>query len=143
VLKAQIDGLLSKNRKISDYIKRQLIVENQDVEVQSSDEKLLQEAIHYINKHISETEINLEKMCRHIGVSHSSLYRKVKSQTGQTLNELIRSTKLKKAAQLLKTNKLSIAEIMAETGFTNHSYFAKCFKKEFGETPRDYTHSKK
>lgn len=138
VLKAQINSLLARNQKIDNYIKRQLIVENQEVDVQSSDEKLLQETIQYINDHLSDPEINLEIMCRKIGVSHSSLYRKIKAQTGMTLNELIRTTKLKKAAQLIKTGKLTIAEIMSETGFTNHSYFAKCFKKEYNVAPKEY-----
>jgi AraC-like DNA-binding protein len=81
-------------------------------------------------------------MCKEIGISHSSLYRKVKLQTGMTLNELTRSIKLKKAAQLIKSKKYSIAEIMDETGFTNHSYFAKCFKNEYNMSPREYAEKK-
>jgi CheY-like chemotaxis protein/anti-sigma regulatory factor (Ser/Thr protein kinase) len=137
-LKARVVSLLSKNQKIDEYIKRQLIVENQEVEVESAEEKLLQECIQYINNHLTDPDINLEKMCKSIGVSHSSLYRKIKAQTGMTLNELIRNTKLKRAAQLIKTGKLTIAEIMSETGFTNHSYFAKCFKKVYNTSPREY-----
>lgn len=138
VLKAQITGLLNRNQKIDEYIKRKLIVENQQVKIESADEKLLQETIKYINEHISDPEINLETMCKKIGVSHSSLYRKIKGQTGMTLNELIRNIKLKKAAQLIKTGKLSISEIMYETGFSNHSYFAKCFKKIYKVAPKEY-----
>jgi YesN/AraC family two-component response regulator len=50
--------------------------------------------------------------------------------------------KIKRAAQLIKSKKLSIAEIMDETGFTNHSYFAKCFKSEYGMSPREYAEKK-
>lgn len=142
VLEARIESLLARNQKIDDYIKRKLIVENQQVEVESYDEKLLQETISFINKHISDPEINIDKMCKDMGVSHSSLYRKVKNQTGLTLNELIRHVKMKKAAQLIKSKKMSISEIMDETGFTNHSYFAKCFKNEFGVSPREYIEKK-
>jgi AraC-like DNA-binding protein len=56
-----------------------------------------------------------------------------------TLNELIRQIKLKRAAQLIKSKKMTIGEIMDETGFTNHSYFAKCFKNEFNMSPREYS----
>jgi len=49
---------------------------------------------------------------------------------------------LKKAAQLIKSKKYSIAEIMDETGFTNHSYFAKCFKNEYNMSPREYAEKK-
>jgi YesN/AraC family two-component response regulator len=142
VLEARFESLLSRNQKVDEYIKRRLIVENQIVEVESYSEKLLQETIQFINKHISDPEINIDKMCKEIGISHSSLYRKVKLQTGMTLNELTRSIKLKKAAQLIKSKKYSIAEIMDETGFTNHSYFAKCFKNEYNMSPREYAEKK-
>jgi signal transduction histidine kinase/ligand-binding sensor domain-containing protein/DNA-binding response OmpR family regulator len=138
VLEARIESLLHRSRKIEEYIKQQMIVGNQDIEVESHNEKLLQETIKFINAHISDTEINIDKMCKAIGVSHSSLYRKIKVQTGLTLNELIRQVKLKRAAQLIKNKKMTIAEIMDETGFTNHSYFAKCFKKEYGLSPREW-----
>jgi signal transduction histidine kinase/ligand-binding sensor domain-containing protein/CheY-like chemotaxis protein/AraC-like DNA-binding protein len=138
VLKAQIENLLHKNQMIDDYIKQNLIIENQKVVVESSDERMLQQTIRYINDHLSDTDINLDKMSKAIGVSHSSLYRKVKAQTGMSLNELVRNVKLKRAAQLIKTDKMTIAEIMDETGFTSHSYFSKCFKKQFKVTPRQY-----
>ncbi len=138
VLEARIESLLYRNRKVEEYIKQQLIVGNQEIKVESHDEKLLQETIQYINEHLSDPEINIDRMCKAIGVSHSSLYRKIKQQTGLSLNELIRQVKIKRAAHLLKNKKLTIAEIMDETGFTNHSYFAKCFRKEFGLSPREY-----
>ena len=142
VLEARIESLLVRNQKVDDYIKRRLIIENQDVEIESYDEKLLSEAIQFINRYISDPEINIDKMCKEIGVSHSSLYRKVKAQTGLTLNELIRHVKMQKAAQLIKSKKMSISEIMDETGFSNHSYFAKCFKNEFHISPREYADKK-
>jgi len=138
ILEARIESLLYRNRKTEEYIKQQLIVGNHEIEVESHEEKLLQETIQYINEHLSDPEINIDGMCKAIGTSHSSLYRKIKQQTGLSLNELIRQVKIKKAAQLLKNKKLTIAEIMDETGFTNHSYFAKCFRSEFGLSPREY-----
>lgn len=142
LLEARIESLLYRSQKVDDYIKQKMIVENQEVEIESYNEKLLQEAIKYINQHINDSEINIDKMCKAIGVSHSSLYRKLKTQTGLTLNELIRQVKLKKAAQMIKTGKYSISEIMDETGFTNHSYFAKCFKNEYGMSPREFAEKK-
>ncbi|HPR32493.1 MAG TPA: two-component regulator propeller domain-containing protein, partial [Prolixibacteraceae bacterium] len=138
VLDARMESLLIRNQKTDEFIKRSLIIGNQPVTTESSDEKILKETVNFINEHISDPEINIDKMCRELGTSHSSLYRKVKSQTGMTLNELIRHVKMKKAAQLIKTKKYTIAEIMDETGFSSHSYFAKCFKNEFNYSPREY-----
>lgn len=143
LLKIQLQKLIEKSQKINDHIKQQLILGNQEVEVQSADEKLLQETIQYINKHITNTDINLEDMAHSIRVSYSSLYRKIKAQTGLKLNELVRDIRLKKAEHLLKTGKLTISEVIYETGFSSHSYFAKCFKKEYGVAPNKYHQTKK
>ncbi|MCP3928956.1 MAG: response regulator, partial [Bacteroidetes bacterium] len=143
LLKTQIENLISKKDKINDFIKRKLIISNREVELESADEKLLKETIQYINKHITNTEINLKEMSRSIGVSYSSLFRKIKFHTGLKLNELVRIVRLKKAEELLKTGKMNIAEVMYETGFSSHSYFAKCFKKEYGVAPKKYLQSKK
>ena len=65
----------------------------------------------------------------------------IKRITGGTLNELIKDIRIKRAAQLLKTRKLTIAEVMVEVGFSNHSYFSKCFRKVFGRSPGNYVES--
>ena len=142
VLKIQIKNLVAKKQKVEGRIKQRLLLGNQEIEVQSSDEKLLQETIQYINKHITNTDINLEDMARAIGVSYSSLYRKIKAQTGMKLNELVRDVRLKKAEQLLKKGKLTISEVIYETGFSSHSYFARCFKRQFGVAPKTFSQSK-
>jgi AraC-like DNA-binding protein len=73
------------------------------------------------------------------GVFFQALYRKIKSITGQSLNEFVRFVRLQKAEQLLSTGKLSVSEVMFQVGFTNHSYFSKCFKKLYKLTPKEYT----
>lgn len=75
-----------------------------------------------------------DKMC----VSHSTLYRKVKSITGFTPNEFIRKIKLHKAAEMLMTGKVAISEIPYHTGFNSSAYFRRVFKKEFGVSPTEY-----
>ena len=45
---------------------------------------------------------------------------------------------MKKAAMLLQQKKFTVAEVMYMVGFSNHSYFSKCFQAEFGKTPRQY-----
>ena len=50
----------------------------------------------------------------------------------------IKSIRIKKAAMLLQQKKFTVAEVMYMVGFSNHSYFSKCFQAEFGKTPRQY-----
>ena len=73
-----------------------------------------------------------------IGMSPTHLYRKLKSLTHFSAKEIIKKYRIKKASLLLKNKEGNISEIMYEVGFSNLSYFAKCFKLEFGVSPKEY-----
>lgn len=75
-------------------------------------------------------------------MSRVQLYRKVKSLTGMTPVELLRKYRLSRGRQLLETTDLSISEIAYDVGFTAPSYFAKCFKDEFGISPGEVRQAK-
>ena len=67
-----------------------------------------------------------------------AVYRKIKTLTGQTAVEVIRNIRLKRAAQLLKQQKLTVAEVTYHVGFNDLQYFRTCFKKQFGVSPSEY-----
>ena len=69
--------------------------------------------------------------------------KKIKSFTGQSTTEFIRSIRLKKAAQLIKTGKYSITEVIFMVGFSDSKYFRTCFKKQYKLTPSGYLNSLK
>ena len=98
----------------------------------------MKELVEYIHQHMTNSRITAEEISHTIGISHSSLYRKIKGMTGQSLSEFIRYIRLQHAEQLLAVGKLSVSEVMFKVGFTNHSYFSKCFKQQFEFTPGDY-----
>ncbi len=73
-----------------------------------------------------------------IGMSSTHLYRKLKALTNLSANELIKKYRIKKDSLLLQNNEGNISEIMYDIGFANLYYFSKCFKAQFGLTPKDY-----
>ncbi|NJK98937.1 MAG: helix-turn-helix transcriptional regulator [Bacteroidales bacterium] len=76
-------------------------------------------------------------------MSRSVLYRKLEALTGLAANEFIRNYRMKRAAQLLKTNQFTVSEVTFMVGFNDPQYFSKCFRKEFGMTPSNYASSHK
>ena len=72
------------------------------------------------------------------GMGDKQIYRKIKQLTGMTVVEYIRTIRLKKAAMYLKQNQLSVSETLYLVGFSTHSYFTKCFKEEYGMSPKDF-----
>ena len=91
-----------------------------------------------IEDNLSNSELNVEELGRSMGMSRVQLYRKVKSLTNYAPNELLRIARLKKATSLLSSSDMTIAEITYEVGFTSPSYFTKCYKDHFGESPTDF-----
>ena len=89
----------------------------------------------YVEKHISDSELSVEDIGKEMGMSRVQLYRKIKSLTNYSPNELLRITRLKKAYSMLSAQDKSISEVAYEVGFTSPSYFAKCYKNYFGESP--------
>lgn len=138
VLEANISTHLGRVRRMEEHIRRRLLLNAREVEVDSSNDRLLKEVVGYIQQHMSNSRITAGEISHTVGISHSSLYRKIKEMTGQSLTEFIRFIRLQQAEQLLSGNKLPVSEVMYRVGFTNHSYFSKCFKQQYNITPGEY-----
>ena len=94
--------------------------------------------MHTIEANISNPDFSVELLSDEIGMSSTHLYRKLKSLTHLSANEIIKKYRIKKASLLLKNKEGNISEIMYEVGFSNLSYFSKCFKAEFGLAPKEF-----
>ena len=104
----------------------------------SADEKFLSKMVEFIDKHMSDSDFNVNALADMMATSPKQLYRKVKALTGQTPVEYISGIRMKKAAMLLSQGSFTVAEVMYMVGFSNHSYFAKCFASSYGMTPKQY-----
>ena len=91
-----------------------------------------------IEAKMGDSNLNVEDLGKDMGLSRVQLYRKIKSLTNYSPNELLRIARLKKAASLLASSEKTISEITYEVGFTSPSYFTKCYKEYFGESPTDF-----
>lgn len=117
--------------------------ENQDdkvenIKVLSPDEKLLERVMGVINKHLNNSDLNVDIIADEVGISRVHLYRKMKDLTNQTPHDFIKNIRLKQAANLLTGQNQNITEVMYACGFSNAASFSTMFKKFYGVTPRDY-----
>lgn len=99
------------------------------------DEEFMVKVTNLINDNMSELDLSTEFLCDKLGVSSSKLYRKIKELTDLAPNEFIRTIRLKKSAELLKTKKYNVSEVTNLVGFNDPLYFSRCFKKQFGFPP--------
>ncbi|WP_207513706.1 hybrid sensor histidine kinase/response regulator transcription factor [Longitalea luteola] len=138
VLNAKIKSLLELKSTLQSTYTKQIKVIGPEIDVTSSDEKLLQEIVTYLENNLSNTQLSVEGLSKHIGMSRSSLYTKLLQLTGETPVEYIRSFRLEKAAQLMQKSNMTISEIAYHVGFTTPNYFTKSFKSRFNMLPSEY-----
>jgi signal transduction histidine kinase/ligand-binding sensor domain-containing protein/DNA-binding response OmpR family regulator len=139
LLEAHIDHLLERKAELAQYFKHELITQPaSDSRKENEDDKFLKKVMNAIEVNIANPDFSVEILSEEMGMSSTHLYRKLKSLTHFSANEIIKKYRIKKASLLLKNKEGNISEIMYEVGFSNLSYFSKCFKTEFGLTPKEY-----
>lgn len=85
--------------------------------------------------HISNEQFGVSELADEMNMSRSSLLRKIKKHTGLSASQFIRNVRLDKAKELLADSDLTVSEISFEVGFSNSSYFIKCYREQFGHPP--------
>jgi len=138
VLNAKIKNLLELNSTLKNTYTKQIKVLAPEIEIESDNEKLLNEIMLYIETNLTDSQLSVEELSKHVGMSRSSLYSKLLELTGQSPVEYIRSVKLDKAAVLLEKSEMNVAQIAYSVGFATPNYFAKSFKAKFGMLPSEY-----
>jgi signal transduction histidine kinase/AraC-like DNA-binding protein len=138
LLLSRIDQLLKSKRQIEDKLRIDNISVLQEIDAVSLDEKFLSGIIQIIETKIADPDLNVNALSTISGIGSKQIYRKLKQLTGKSPVEYIRSIRIKKAAMLLSQNKFTVSEVMYMVGFSNHSYFSKCFQSEFGKAPRQF-----
>lgn len=138
ILVARIRRLLESCKKLKEYYSKKITLQPTNIEITPFDEKFLQKAMTYVEANLLNPELTTESLCQELGMSHSRLYRKLKVLTGQTIQEFIRSIRLKRAAQFLETGEYSVSEAAFQTGFSELKYFRNYFRDQFGCLPSEY-----
>ena len=145
LLLANIASLLANRQKLRQLFNTQNLntqnlntTPSQHLTTQNSpspDRRFLDTFLKAMEKHMSNTNLKIEDLGDEVGLSRVQLYRKIKSLTGTTPVELLRKARLARGKQMLETTDKSVSEIAYDTGFSAPSYFAKCFKDEYGVSP--------
>jgi two-component system, cell cycle response regulator len=143
LLLAQIANLLHNRKKLKQYFAHSPIAKLNSMAYTRSDEFFLEKLDTTIQKNIDDTDLDVDKLARLMNLSRTSLFRKIKSLTDLTPNELVNITRLKKAAELLANDDLLIYEVSVMVGYRSQTNFGRNFLKQFGMSPKDFQKSKR
>src|SRR5690606_16615455 len=138
LLKVTVENLIENRRKLQQRFAQEVVLTPKDISVSSADEQFLGRLQKVLDKNITDPGFTIENFGSEMGVSRMQLHRKLKALTGQSASEFLRTQRLKLAIIILKEKKIPISEVGYTVGFNDPSYFAKCFKQEFGSSPSEY-----
>lgn len=82
--------------------------------------------------------LDIDALCKILGISKTKLYTKVKELTNESIGSMIRTIRLKKAAQMLSSKGLNTVQVVDKVRIQSQSHFTKSFNKEFGKTPSEF-----
>ena len=134
----RVKNLLDATQRIKKKFSREDNRSPSEITVSSLDEKLLKKALEIVEENIANENFDITFFSAELGVSRTMLFTKVKAWTNFTPNEFIHHLRMKRAAQLLEREDLTVAEVSYLVGFRNPKYFSKCFQKKFSHTPSEY-----
>ena len=103
----------------------------------TADAEFMNKLLGVINERLNDPSLSVEALSEEFFLSRSQLYRKTKTLTGVSVNQFVRRVRLERAHELLKQDNGPISEVAYRVGFTSPSYFAKCFKEQYGCLPNE------
>ncbi|CAN5617530.1 hypothetical protein BH23BAC1_BH23BAC1_04260 [soil metagenome] len=137
-LKVRIYHLIEGRKKLREKFSRSLTLQPSEIAVSSVDEKFQNKILAIMEENIMNTDFDVNAFCREICMSRTNLHRKMKALTDHSAKEFIQVFRLKRAMSLLEQKAGNINEVADAVGFNSVSYFTKCFKRQYGQTPSDF-----
>ena len=137
-LKVQVSNLLENRKNIIEHYSSSPLAHIRTMAHTSVDEKFIKKLDEIIIGNISDSNLSVDTLAENMNMSRSTLYRKINSISNLSPNDLINITRLKKAAELLKSGNHKIYEIAEMVGFNSQVSFGRSFHRQFNMTPSEY-----
>lgn len=137
LLQLNVHNLLTSRDRMRKKFSQQLILQPRQVLLNNPDEHFIQKLMNIIEAQMENPEFGVVSLGTEIGMSKTVLYKKICALTNLSPSDFIKSMRLKKAADLLKQQILSVNEVSVMVGFNDRKYFSREFKKMYGISPSE------
>ena len=138
LLETTIANLLESRKRMQNYLSVNYLSTAVSENLQNKDKEFYNQLISVIENNLSDPDFDVSELSTQIGYSRTRLYNKVKQTTGLPIKELIRLIRIRKAAQLMTEEGMSIPDVLLRIGIQSQSYFTVLFKREYGKTPATF-----
>lgn len=138
LLQLTLRNLLQARKNMREKFSEEINLQPLDLVVNKIDQHFMSKVIQFIEGNMAEKSFGVQELADEVGMSQPILYKKIRAITDLSVNDFIKTIRLKKAAALLATGKYNIAEVSYLVGFNDPKYFSREFKKHYGETPKHW-----
>lgn len=137
-LNVRVQNLIHLRQQLRERFASAISLKPSEVVSTSLDKAFLEKAVKIVETNIQNEQFNIDILAQNLNMSKPNLNRKLQALLHQSSNQFIQSIRLQRAANLLRDQSGTIAEIAYQTGFSSTAYFVKCFKAHFGVTPGQF-----
>lgn len=138
LLEITIQNIFNQKNKLKAKYTNEQYSEVKELVHSAKDKEFIEQLIAIIESQLSNPDMNIDYICTQIGMSRTKLYQKVKSITGESIGDFIRTIRLNKAVEIMTKQDVPLTDVMYSVGIQTQSYFTKAFKKKFGKTPSQF-----
>ncbi|THU39368.1 response regulator [Niastella caeni] len=138
LLLARVASLLKNRTTLQRYFYNEITLNKNNQRISQEYKDFLEKCIAVVESHLDDDGFSVKTLMAEMGMSHSNLFRKVKSVSGQSVNIFIRFIRLRKAAELFINTNYNVNETANMVGINDSKYFREQFNKLFGMNPSEY-----
>lgn len=138
LLVARVKGIIKNKSELQNYFFSEITLKGKSRNVSEEHKGFLYRCIGIIENSLSDPDLEVNAIADKMGMSYSSLYKKIRQVTGQSINGFIRFVRLRKAAELMINTNCNVNEAAFRVGFNDIKYFREHFNKQFGINPSEF-----
>jgi DNA-binding response OmpR family regulator len=138
LLMARVGNLQKSRAKLQKYFFNEITLNKQDQKISEEYKEFLEKCISIVEAHLEDDEFSITQLATEMGKSYSSVYKKIRMISGQSLKGFVRFIRLRKAAELFINTNYNVSEVAFQVGIYDAKFFREQFNKLFGMNPSEY-----
>ncbi|QEC79808.1 hybrid sensor histidine kinase/response regulator transcription factor [Mucilaginibacter ginsenosidivorax] len=133
-----VHNIFEQGEKLKQRYTKDYLVEATELVHSEKDKEFFNKLLKLIENNIQDLNLDVDFLCRHLYISRTKLYQKIKGISDQSVGEFIRTIRLKKAIQIMTHEDVTMNEVADRIGLQSNSNFSRAFKKEYGKSPLQF-----